>query len=165
MSQEYGNPILGGIGSGCCGCYGCQRGMVCDRNQPVINPTVHLCRYEGEQLVSPDLPLHQAAHAKKSESQIRKETPVWSGVLQYFPDAIQAVARVSFKGDAKHNGPNDGARKIQWARGKSMDQEDCVVRHMMTPDEIDPDTGETHLAHAAWRALAALQLQIERNRK
>lgn len=107
----------------------------------------------------------KAAKNMKSESQQRKETPVWSGVLRYFPDAIQAVARVSFKGDVKHNGPNDGSRNIQWSRDKSTDQEDCVVRHMLTPDEIDPDTGETHLTHAAWRVLAALQLQIERNRK
>lgn len=99
---------------------------------------------------------------KKSESQRRKETPVYSGVLMYFPDAINAVARASYKGDTKHNGPNDGSRKIRWARRKSMDQEDCVVRHMMTPDEIDPETGETHLTHAAWRVLAALQLQQEK---
>ena len=38
---------------------------------------------------------------------------------------------------------------------------DCAIRHMMTPDEIDPETGGTHLVAAAWRVLAALQLQCE----
>ena len=32
---------------------------------------------------------------------------------------------------------------------------------MMTPNEIDPETGGTHLVAAAWRILAALQLQQE----
>lgn len=100
----------------------------------------------------------KAAKNVKSESQIRKETPVWSGVLRYFPDAINAVARVSFKGNEKHN-PGE---PLHWARGKSMDQEDSAVRHIMTPDAIDSDTGETELAHAAWRILAALQLQQEK---
>ena len=88
----------------------------------------------------------------------RKAAPVWAGVLRYFPDALMAVARVSKKGNEKHN-PGE---PLHWARGKSMDQEDCIVRHLLTPDAVDPDSGETELAHAAWRALAALQLAEER---
>jgi hypothetical protein len=90
-------------------------------------------------------------------SKERKETPVFSGVLQYFPDAINAVARQSWAGNEKHN-PGE---PLHWAREKSSDHMDCAARHMMTPDELDPETGETHLVAAAWRILAALQLQQE----
>ena len=90
-------------------------------------------------------------------SKERKETPVFSGVLQYFPDAINAVARQSWAGNEKHN-PGE---PLHWSREKSSDHMDCAIRHMMTPDEIDPETGGTHLVAAAWRVLAALQLQCE----
>jgi hypothetical protein len=95
----------------------------------------------------------------KSESQLRKEAPMCTGVLDYFPDALEAVSRVSYKGNAKHNGAGS---PLQWTRGKSADHADCVVRHMKTRNEVDPEDGETHLAHAAWRVLAELQIQQEK---
>ena len=33
----------------------------------------------------------------------RKKIPIYSGVLKYFPDAIAAVAAVSFAGNEQHN--------------------------------------------------------------
>lgn len=93
-----------------------------------------------------------------SESERRKRTPVYSGVMMYFPDAIEAIARVSWKGNEKHN----PGQPLHWSRDKSNDHGDCVARHMLTPDQLDPDSGETHLTHAAWRILAMLQLQQER---
>lgn len=89
----------------------------------------------------------------------RKSEPVYSGVLRYFPNAIAAVSRVSKAGNDKHN-PGE---PLHWSRGKSNDHLDCLVRHVITPDDIDPDSGEYHLAHAAWRVLAALQI-LEENR-
>lgn len=88
----------------------------------------------------------------------RKAEPVHSGALMYFPDAIAAVSRVSFKANVKHN-PGE---PMHWSRGKSTDQMDCAVRHTLTPERIDPETGEAELAQAAWRILAQLQLQEER---
>lgn len=95
---------------------------------------------------------------KVKTSAERKAEPVYSGVLQYFPDAIAAVARVSKKGNDKHN----AGQPLHWSREKSNDHMDCAVRHMITPTEIDPDSGEYHLAHAAWRVLAELQLLLEK---
>lgn len=86
----------------------------------------------------------------------RKRTPIWSGVLQYFPRAMAAVARVSYKGNEKHN----KGEPLHWARGKSMDQEDAILRHMINPYERDED-GELHIVHVAWRALAAAELALE----
>lgn len=91
------------------------------------------------------------------DSAARKATPIWSGVLRYFPDALAAVARVSKKGNDKHN-PGE---PLHWAREKSTDHGDCIVRHQMEPDAIDPETGEFHAAQVAWRALAQLQLLEE----
>lgn len=88
----------------------------------------------------------------------RKAEPIHSGVMAYFPDALAAVARVSKAGNDKHN-PGE---PLHWARGKSMDQLDCAARHLLTPEEIDAETGEAELAQAAWRALAELQLAEER---
>lgn len=88
----------------------------------------------------------------------RKAEPVHTGAMLYFPDAFAAVARVSKKGNVKHN-PGE---PLGWARHKSTDQTDAVGRHMLTPTAIDADSGELELAHAAWRVLAELQLAEER---
>lgn len=94
----------------------------------------------------------------KAEAKLRKETPLWTGFLRYFPDACMAVARHSFLANEKHN----PGTPVHWARSKSKDHLDCAARHMLTPGEIDPEFGETHLVAAAWRILAALQEQEER---
>lgn len=94
---------------------------------------------------------------KNKDSIERKGEPLYSGVLRYFPDALVAVSRVSKAGNDKHN-PGE---PLHWSRGKSNDHLDCVTRHTLTPLEIDSDSNELHLAHAAWRILAALQLAEE----
>jgi len=94
-----------------------------------------------------------------ADSEERKNTPIWSGVLMYFPLAIAAVARLSKAGNDKHN-PGE---KLHWAREKSTDHEDCIARHLIDVDSIDPTTGEYEDAKAlAWRALAKLQLLEEK---
>lgn len=96
-----------------------------------------------------------------TDSKTRKETPIYSGVMAYFPDAIEGVARVSFKGNSKHNGPGT---PLKWTRGKSNDHPDCIARHLATYEETDPEDGELHVLHLAWRALALAQETIERRR-
>jgi len=92
----------------------------------------------------------------------RKERPLYSGVLAYFPDALLEVAHVSFLGNKQHN----PGQPLHWAREKSTDHLDCIVRHV-TDHAVNPiDTdGALHLAKAAWRALAELQLFLEKERK
>jgi hypothetical protein len=75
----------------------------------------------------------------------------------YFPDALAAVARVSVAGNKKHN-PGE---PLHWARGKSMDQMDCVIRHTLTPDVVDEETQEPERNQALWRLLAETQLAEE----
>lgn len=87
----------------------------------------------------------------------RKMMPVVSGVLDYFPDAIAAVAFISFLGNQKHN-PGE---PLHWSRSKSDDHIDCAGRHMLRRDQLDQD-GIMEGAEMAWRALAWLQLAIEK---
>lgn len=91
-----------------------------------------------------------------TEAALRKQYPVATGVLDYFPDAILAVAHVSWVGNEQHN-PGE---PLHWARDKSTDQDDTTIRHFMQRGLRDSD-GVRHLAKAAWRVLAALQLEIE----
>jgi hypothetical protein len=88
----------------------------------------------------------------------RKAAPVHTGVMLYFPDALMAIARHSKKANDKHN-PGE---PLHWARAKSTDQTDAAARHLLTPNAIDPDTGEIELVGAAWRTLAELQLAEEK---
>ena len=90
----------------------------------------------------------------------RKDTPIYSGVINYFPDAIREVARVSFIGNEQHN-PGE---PLHWAKGKSMDHKDCLMRHLMDHEggEVIDDDGAMHLGKVAWRALAALQTYLDK---
>lgn len=91
------------------------------------------------------------------DSADRKAIPLCSGVLDYFPAALAAVARLSKLGNDKHN-PGE---PIHWARDKSTDHADCIARHLVDRGIVDPDTGLSHTVEIAWRALALLQIEEE----
>lgn len=91
-----------------------------------------------------------------SEHALRKQYPVASGVLDYFPDAMVALARLSFVGNDQHN----PGKTLHWDRSKSTDQSDTLIRHFLERGTFDTD-GIRHSTKMAWRALALLQLEIE----
>jgi hypothetical protein len=86
----------------------------------------------------------------------RKATPVYSGVLAYFPEALCEIARVSEAGNDQHN----PGQPLHWAREKSTDEADALVRHLLERGKRDTD-GMRHSAKMAWRSLALLQREIE----
>lgn len=94
-----------------------------------------------------------------TDSTARKEYPVSSGVLDYFPDAIVALAHVSFLANEQHN----AGQPMHWARAKSTNEEDTLLRHYMQRGTNDTD-GLSHTAKMAWRALAILQKEKEGQR-
>lgn len=86
----------------------------------------------------------------------RKERPLYSGVLTYFPDALMEVAHCSWKGNEQHN----PGQPLHWAKEKSTDEADALMRHLLAAGTLDSD-GIRHSAKVAWRALALLQREIE----
>jgi hypothetical protein len=90
----------------------------------------------------------------------RKQIPLYSGVMKYFPDALVAVAKVSWKGNEQHN-PGE---PLHWSRGKSPDHRDAAMRHLLESEQDGEECIEAS-AQAAWRMLAILQLEIEAKRK
>lgn len=91
-----------------------------------------------------------------TDSDERKHVPVASGCFDYFPDALAAVAELSFVGNEKHN----PGQPLHWERSKSQDEADCLLRHFLERGTVDTD-GIRHSAKVAWRALALLQKEIE----
>lgn len=89
-------------------------------------------------------------------AQARKDTPITTGVLDYFPDALLEVARVSKIGNDQHN-PGE---PLHWAKEKSKDEADALVRHLLDRGTLDTD-GTRHTAKVAWRALALLQRELD----
>lgn len=86
------------------------------------------------------------------------KSPVMRGALHYFPRAISMVASIS----------EYGATKYSWKGWESVEDGinrygDALARHLMY-EEIDgmydPQTGFLHAGHAAWNALARLELML-----
>lgn len=90
----------------------------------------------------------------------RKATPVFSGVLKYFPNAIKYVSTVSKAGNDQHH-PD---KPLHWDKSKSKDEYDALARHLID-HSVNPvdDDGILHLGKVAWRALAALERYLEDN--
>ena len=115
------------------------------------------------QTPSPDTFVDVARNVKSlpvllpTDPKVRKHIPIYSGVLKYFPKALAEVARVSYAGNEQHN----PGQPLHWAREKSTDQHDCIVRHLLEAGTLDTD-GQRHSAKVAWRALAALELELEK---
>ncbi len=89
-----------------------------------------------------------------SKAQKRKATPVFSGVLKYFPNALKEVAKCSKAGNDQHH-PD---KPLHWDMDKSKDEYDALTRHLIdhTVEPLDDD-GVLHLTKVAWRALAGLE--------
>lgn len=86
----------------------------------------------------------------------RKDRPLALGVLDYFPDALMEVAFTSKIGNDQHN----PGQPLHWAKEKSTDHADCILRHLIDRGTFDTD-GVRHSAKVAWRALALLQTEID----
>jgi len=91
-----------------------------------------------------------------TDAAARKAMPIATGVLDYFPDALAAVAHCSKVGNDQHN-PGE---PLHWAKEKSTDEPDALIRHLIERGTVDTD-GVRHSAKVAWRALALLQREIE----
>lgn len=89
----------------------------------------------------------------------RKNMPLARGLLDYFPAALAYVAKISKTGNDKHN---PGQAEMTHARGKSMDHADCIMRHLADRGLLETKSGLRHSGMLAWRALALLQEELEK---
>jgi Domain of unknown function (DUF5664) len=101
-------------------------------------------------------PREPAGRRLPTEAKARKTTPLATGCIDYFPDALAAVARLSYVGNEQHN----PGMPLHWDRSKSTDEADALMRHFVDRGTLDTD-GERHSTKVAWRALALLQKEIE----
>lgn len=108
-----------------------------------------------EVLKKEDKPKLRAVLPQSADS--RKGTPLVRGCIDYFPAALAAVARLSQTGNDQHN----PGQPLHHARSKSSDHADCILRHLVDRGTVDTD-GVRHSAKVAWRALALLQEELER---
>lgn len=99
-----------------------------------------------------------------TDSSERKNYPMLSGCLKYFPAALAGVSNISKLGNDKHN----PGQPLHHARGKSTDHGDCIIRHLTDTEDLlagyarnnETITPEMILIEAnqlAWRALAYSQ--------
>lgn len=118
----------------------------------VIVNTPH--NYVEESLLTQETHTKNVSRASKHEE--RKRTPVCTGVLDYFPDAIREIAKLSLVANEQHN----PGTEMHWDRNKSTDHANCILRHMLDRGKLDSD-GFSHTVKVAWRALALLQVELE----
>lgn len=91
------------------------------------------------------------------DAEKRNEYPIAEGCLDYFPNAIAEVARLSYLATKQHH-PD---KPMHWDRSKSTNHRDKILRHVIDSGSVD-DKGIRHSVMVAWRALALLQEELER---
>jgi predicted HD phosphohydrolase len=94
------------------------------------------------------------------DSATRKELPLYTFLTQFFPDAIAELVKVAVAGNRQHA----LCETLRWDRNVSTDNLDAALRHAFDHgmgNTHDSD-GTLHLAKAAWRLLAEVQLICER---
>ncbi len=132
--------------------------------------------FDGENLLKETIPMEESIRSERIirsmtlpiDSAERKNYPLLSGCLKYFPAALAGVANISKKGNDKHN----KGLPLHHDRNKSMDHGDCVIRHLIDTEDLlakiergEPVTNEeilTEVNQLAWRVLAYSQNIHER---
>lgn len=88
----------------------------------------------------------------------RNEYPMADGLLDYFPNALAEVARLSWLATQQHH-PD---KPMHWDRSKSTDHRNKIIRHLIDSGKFD-EKGLRHSTMVAWRALALLQEELEKD--
>lgn len=95
-------------------------------------------------------------NALPADAKARKQIPLYSGLLKYFPRALCAVAELSRIGNEQHN----PGKPLHWDRSKSGDEGDALMRHLLEAGTVDSD-GVRHATKVCWRSLALLEKELE----
>jgi hypothetical protein len=93
-----------------------------------------------------------------SSDQLSAKThPIVTGLLDYAPNAIAAIAAHSKYGNDKHNGAGS---PLRWSFHRSTHHADAVLTHLLQRGQTDPETGRTHTIALAWRAIMLLETEL-----
>lgn len=90
-----------------------------------------------------------------SGAEDRNKLPI-AALFDYFPLAMIEIAKVIQIGNDQHN----PGQPVHWAREKSVDHGNKMLRHYMERGTVDTD-GARHSGKMAWRALALLETECE----
>ncbi len=101
-------------------------------------------------------PAREIARLLPDLAEARKTYPIGTGFMDYFPDAVAEASHISYIGNQQHN----PGQPLHWARGKSTDHADCIMRHFIGRGTLDSD-GQRHSAKLLWRVAALLQQELE----
>lgn len=98
-----------------------------------------------------------------TDSATRKDYPIFSGCLKYFPAAMAGVSNISKIGNDKHN----PGQELHHARSKSADHGDCILRHLIDTEDLlaanaDKEAILREVNQMVWRALAYSQILHEK---
>ncbi len=89
-----------------------------------------------------------------TDAQERKNTPIYTGFMCFFPLAIAAVAQHSHASTEQHH-PGE---PCHWDKSKSTDERDSQARHLLNQAiSISLDEEIEHAKAGAWRAMANLE--------
>lgn len=88
----------------------------------------------------------------------RNQMCIFDGFMAYFPNAMAEVAKLSYAATQQHH-PDE---PMHWDRSKSTDHLNKIGRHMIDAGLVD-DKGQRHSTMVAWRAMANLQEELERD--
>lgn len=90
------------------------------------------------------------------DQETRNKYPMADGLLDYFPNALAEVSRLSLAATQQHH----PGSPMHWDRAKSPDHRNKILRHLIDTGSFD-DKGQRHSTMVAWRALALLQEELE----
>jgi hypothetical protein len=107
-------------------------------------------------LISNSPPLAEDLHYPGAKDDAEK--PRLGLVLGGFPRALRAVGEIGTFGARKYT--DNGWLVVPDGEARYTD---ALLRHLLADFEgetLDPESGYTHAAHAAWNALATLELRL-----
>lgn len=109
----------------------------------------------GQEFVFVKPATEETPTALPTDAQERKGIPIYSGFVKYFPDAMAAVAQLSFIGNEQHH----PGTPLHWDKSKSQDELDALMRHTVdnAKGTLRDTEGVLHAVKTAWRAMANLQ--------
>lgn len=105
---------------------------------------------------------HVQLNSKSGVKYDQGKPQIWSLLLTYFPRALEAVCRVSEFGARKY-----AANSWRGLPNGFVRYSDALSRHLLAdgaPNDyrptVDDESGLLHAAHAAWDALARLEIAL-----